>query len=104
MKALKMLMVFVTTFCLLNVQYQSGVVQISLTNDVQAQANQNLKAEGVYQGDDAAQADGFMDQILYLAIGIVSAGLITKGLNCGTSIPLDVILGAVSGASLLSEN
>jgi hypothetical protein len=98
MKVLKMLMVFVTTFCLLNVQYQSGVVKVSLTNDVQAQAGQNLKAEGVYQGEEASQADGFLDQILYLVVGLICAPLIMKAKS---TTPADVIVGAVAGAILL---
>jgi hypothetical protein len=99
MKALKMLMVFVTTFCLLNVQYQSGVVKISLTNDVQAQGAQNLKAEGVYQGEDAENADGFLDQILYLAVGLFTAGGIIK--YSESSPPVDVIIAAIGGGILL---
>ncbi|MBT7609203.1 MAG: hypothetical protein HN576_05575 [Bacteriovoracaceae bacterium] len=99
MKAVKIIMVFITTFCLLNMQYQAGVVHLSISNDVQAQTNtQNYKAENVYQGEEASQADGFLDQILYLAVGLICAVMIIKAKS---STAYDIIIAAAAGAALI---
>ena len=99
MKALKIIMVFITTFCLLNMQYQAGVVHLSMSNDVQA-ADQ-VRAQNVYVGEEVSQADGYLDQILYLAVGIISAGLVTNAITCANIPPLDVWAGVTGGVIII---
>ncbi len=95
MKFFKKLFIFTVTFCLLHVQYQSGVPKVHLFNHAEANP---LKAEAVYSGEEAGQAEGFINQILYLAIGFVAASMIIKAKS---SIPYDVMLGAAAGAIML---
>lgn len=105
-------MVLLSIFCLMNVQYQAGLVGFSISNDAMAQSTmtydqyqqqqQNggepLKADQVYSGEDAENAGGYLDQILYLAIGLIAGTMIIKATG---PIPADVIVAAVAGGILL---
>ncbi len=98
MKYLKKLLILTITFSLLNIHYQPGQMGFHISSsDLQAKEDQT-EAKGVYSGEKAKDADGYMSYILYLAIGFITARMIKGSLG---KMPYDVVLGSVGGAAML---
>ncbi|MCO4794840.1 MAG: hypothetical protein KC493_14065, partial [Bacteriovoracaceae bacterium] len=114
MKTLRVLLVSVISFCLLNVQMVMTTQGLKITSNVAyAQTDggngsngttgtnsQNFQTTQSYiqQGQDQDEGAGWMDQLLMLAIGFIAGGWF---MNCTGGITIDMIIAAVGAAVLI---